>query len=101
MRKLLVPAMSLGLVACSGGSAVESAPAPVPKPLAYTCDASGLQEHIGHKATAQSGETLLTLSGARTLRWGPPGSLWTMDYRKDRLNVRYDSEMTIIAITCG
>jgi len=65
------------------------------------CDASGLQDHIGHKATAESGAVLLELSGARTLRWGPPNSAWTMDYRKDRVNVRYDQDMIITAITCG
>ncbi|MFN2098857.1 I78 family peptidase inhibitor [Altererythrobacter sp. MF3-039] len=66
-----------------------------------TCDASALQDHIGHTASQQSGAILLELSGARSLRWGPPDSAWTMDYRQDRLNVRYDRDMKITAITCG
>lgn len=65
------------------------------------CDASRLQDHIGHTATEASGAKLLELSGAQTLRWGPPNAAWTMDYREDRLNVRYDEAMKITAITCG
>lgn len=65
------------------------------------CEAAALQEHLGHKATAESGAILLKLSGAQALRWGAPGSAWTMDYRPDRLNVRYDYDMTITSITCG
>ena len=36
-----------------------------------------------------------------TLRWGPPNAAWTMDYRQDRVNVRYDERMKIVEITCG
>ena len=40
-------------------------------------------------------------SGAEVLRWGPPNSAWTMDYRTDRVNVRYDEARQITEITCG
>jgi len=65
------------------------------------CDAGPAQRHVGEKATAQLGETILAETGARTLRWGPPRSAWTMDYRMDRVNVRYGDDMAIEAITCG
>ena len=47
------------------------------------------------------GKAILAESGAEVLRWGPPNSAWTMDYREDRVNVRYDDEMKITEITCG
>lgn len=65
------------------------------------CNADDLQSHVGHKASAASGETLLRLSGARTLRWAPPRSAMTMDYRADRLTVAYDDDYTIVRISCG
>jgi len=67
----------------------------------YPCDASGLQDHIGHKASAKSGAVLLELSGARVLRWVPPRTAVTMDYRPDRLTVSYDDDMVITRISCG
>jgi hypothetical protein len=66
-----------------------------------TCDAGPAQRHVGDDATKTKGEAILKDSGARTLRWGPPGAAWTMDYREDRVNVRYDARMKIIEITCG
>lgn len=107
MRLALLTLLALPLAACGGYGEATSTPTPEPDSQEreagadYLCDASGLQDHIGHKASAESGAKLLELSGARTLRWGPPNSAWTMDYRQDRLNVRYDQEMTITAITCG
>ena len=52
-------------------------------------------------ATAASGAELMRLSGARTLRWVPPRSAVTMDYRADRLTVSYDDNYTIVRISCG
>ena len=65
------------------------------------CDASELQSHIGHTASEKSGAILLELSGARTLRWVPPRTAVTMDYRPDRLTVSYDDDMAITRISCG
>ena len=89
------------LMGCTPGQQEGAQPRPVPPVAGPACNAAELQNHLGHTATAQSGATLLKLSGARTLRWGPPDSAWTMDYRPDRLNVRYDRAMTITEITCG
>jgi hypothetical protein len=47
------------------------------------------------------GAAILTASGARTLRWGPPNSAWTLDFREDRVNVQYDERLIIERITCG
>jgi len=65
------------------------------------CDASAVQDHVGHRASAEAGATLLRLTGARTLRWVPPRTAVTMDFRPDRLTVTYDDNMIIERITCG
>ena len=66
-----------------------------------TCDVSELQDLVGETATDELGERIQRESGARTLRWGPPNTAWTMDYREDRVNVRYDEDMIITDIACG
>ncbi|MEQ5788470.1 hypothetical protein J3454_11260 [Erythrobacter sp. NFXS35] len=88
----------IGLAGCatgSGGESPETGMAPM------SCNAAPAQYHIGHDATQAMGAAILKDSGARTLRWGPPNSAWTMDYRQDRVNVRYDGQMKIVEITCG
>src|SRR3546814_13226935 len=93
-------AAALPLAACAAsGSPAESTPAA--PPAAMACNADAVQAHIGHKATPEAGATLLQESGARTLRWGPPRSAMTMDYRQDRLNVIYDDAYTITQIKIG
>lgn len=68
---------------------------------AAQCDASGVQNHIGHRASAEAGAILLRETGARTLRWVPPRTAVTMDFRADRLTVSYDDNMVIERISCG
>lgn len=65
------------------------------------CNADNVQDRIGQVATLELGAELLAATGARTLRWGPPRSAMTMDYRPDRLTVSYDDNMVIDRISCG
>jgi hypothetical protein len=109
MRQMGTRALMSGLAAFSLAGCVVSinddAPSgadPVPPPpRPMICDAGAAQNHVGRDATKSVGEAILRDSGARTLRWGPPGAAWTMDYREDRVNVRYDGQMKIVEITCG
>lgn len=87
---------SVPLAACGAGAAVERAPL-----VADICDAQPAQLHVGAAAMASMGAQLLQLTGARQLRWGPPGAAMTMDYRADRLTVSYDRDMAITRIVCG
>lgn len=66
-----------------------------------TCRAEAARSLVGERASSETGSRALSLTGARSLRWGPPNSAWTMDYRPDRVNVRYDGAMRITEITCG
>ena len=98
MRSLYLFA-ALPLAACTASPPAESTPPQQREPGG--CDAEPAGTLIGQKATATSGASALELTGAQSLRWGPPGVMWTMDYRPDRVNVRYDEGMTITEITCG
>lgn len=103
-RIALLGIMAAGLPACAVNTGVEAPgqaeAAPLP-PVPMVCNAASAQQHVGKDATQMVGEAIIRDSGARTLRWGPPNAAWTMDYRQDRVNVRYDATMTIIDITCG
>ena len=66
-----------------------------------TCDADAASGFVGQKATGRVGTQIVEATGARELRWGPPGAAFTMDFRPDRVNVMYDEAMTITAVTCG
>lgn len=98
MRILMLTPLALPLAGCT--TPAETPPSP-PEPAARICNAEAAQGHIGHDASAGMGAAILKDSGAQTLRWGPPKSAWTMDYRQDRVNVRYDDAMKITEVTCG
>lgn len=104
-RTAFALAAALILSACASAygtpEPVASMPEPIEKPVEYRCDAGRAQYHVGHDATQQRGAAILAESGAKTLRWGPPDSAWTMDYRNDRVNVRYDRDRTITSVSCG
>jgi hypothetical protein len=101
MPNLLAATVAATLLAACAGSSDDVASAPSPAETPQLCDAARVQSYAGQTVTAAMGAAILKESGARTLRWGPPRSAWTMDYRQDRVNVRYDDAMRITDITCG
>ena len=104
MRISLLGPLALPLAACAGAGAgaADTPPGPVPaNESGSECNAEAVQNHIGHDATEEMGSAILRESGAKVLRWGPPGAMWTMDHRLDRVNVSYNEAGVIIGITCG
>ena len=98
--RILVIAAVLPLAACTQERIpVESAPPPPEAEM--TCKADAAQSYVGQTAAPDLGGAILKAAGARTLRWGPPRSAMTMDYRVDRVNVIYDDAYKITQITCG
>ncbi|ARU16084.1 I78 family peptidase inhibitor [Croceicoccus marinus] len=93
----LAPFALAGCTATGGGAG----PEPVRMGADATCNADPVQDRLGQTATAELGVQLLTATGARTLRWAPPRSAMTMDFRPDRLTVSYDDTMAIDRISCG
>ncbi len=103
-RAALAGLAAMGLSGCVvaiGDSGSDRAEAVPPPPVPAVCNAAAAQGHIGHNATQGMGAAILKDAGAGSLRWGPPGGAWTMDYRQDRVNVRYNEAMKITEITCG
>lgn len=97
-RPLFLMLGALALAGCSGAyGKTESTPPPAPE----SCKAEAAQAFVGRAATAELGADLLRLTGARTLRWVPPRTAVTMDYRADRLTVSYDDNRIIERISCG
>ena len=65
------------------------------------CNADPAKRFVGQRATSELGGRLLEVTGARVLRWVPPRTAVTMDYRPDRLTVSYDDNYIIERISCG
>jgi len=98
--RIMAIAAVLPLAACTQERPpVESAPPPPEAEM--TCKADAVQSYVGQDVTPELGAAILKASGARTLRWGPPRSAMTMDYRVDRVNVIYDDASKITQVTCG
>lgn len=93
--RLMVPAACAAIAGCA------TVQAPNMETGTQQCAAQPAQALIGQQATRETGARALSLTGARSLRWGPPGAMWTMDLREDRVNVRYDDRSVITEITCG
>ena len=96
---LVLPALAFGAPGCAtsspdAGLAGDSA-------MPAECEETMTAEFIGQRATGELGARLLQITGARTLRWAPPNSALTMDFRPDRLTVSYDQNYAIDRIACG
>lgn len=96
--RLLAIAAVLPLAACTQERPPESTP---PPPAEAACNADAVQSLVGQTATGEVGGQLLKGSGATTLRWVPPRTAVTMDFRADRLTVSYDDALKIERISCG
>lgn len=66
-----------------------------------TCQDPPGQRFIGLVASQALGSELLAATSAREIRWVPPGTMVTMDYKFGRLTVAYDDEMRISSVACS
>ena len=80
---------------------VAAEPLPAGQAGGLACAAESVQYAIGQKSSPELGSKLVKESGSASLRWLPPRSAATMDYRADRLNVHYNDDMVITRINCG
>lgn len=93
MIKRLLPLTLLG--ACA------AAQTPVVGGSEQTCNADGLDDLVGKPGTAELGADALKRSGAKRLRWIQPGTMVTMDFRRDRLNIHLDDHNIVTRVNCG
>jgi hypothetical protein len=99
MRRSFFAAAALSLSACTTIPANGEEP-PV-REVPDTCQAEAGQRYIGSRATAEVGAAIVESTDSRELRWLPPGTIVTMEYKFGRVNVSYDENYRITRVTCG
>ena len=75
--------------------------ASIPAHGAGKCDAKRVQMFVGALGTPGIGKAAMKRSGSKTIRWIQPGTMVTMDYRVDRLNIRVDARNFLTGLDCG
>ena len=95
--KLVIPALAAAVIAACAPVAADDTPVRG----VGTCDATSVQSLVGQLRTPQLGADALKRSTARSLRWIAPGTMVTMDYREDRLNIHLDAKNRVTSIKCG
>ena len=65
------------------------------------CNADPAQLFVGQKVDAATGLAIRQATGADEVRWGPPRTPMTMDFREGRVTVSYDDAMIITRVACG
>ncbi|MEC7760406.1 MAG: I78 family peptidase inhibitor [Pseudomonadota bacterium] len=94
IRFALIPVFALTLAACQTDSPVASAPvSPGEPPM---CAADEMQSLVGQDISNHP-----EIVRSRDLRVLEPGSVMTMDYRSDRLNIETDEAGIIVRVFCG
>ncbi|MEW4466521.1 I78 family peptidase inhibitor [Parasphingorhabdus sp. JC815] len=101
MKKTRLMFAAISCSAIMACSTMEAQVAERPLPSGESCQSASLEQLVGIRANAEIGANALIQSGAETLRWIPPRSAVTMDYRHDRLNIEYDDDLVITRIHCG
>jgi hypothetical protein len=96
MRKTAALAVSL-VAACSTAPAT---PIHGVTP-GHKCEATGTDQFIGKIGSSETGASIMRVTHAAVLRWSPPNTMLTMDYREDRVTVWLDAAQKITKIRCG
>lgn len=97
-RSLTACAM-LGLAACSADAPPAAGPPPAREQP--DCGAGALGSYIGTPGTDAAIAAIQSWRGDKPLRVLKPGSMMTMDYRFDRLNIELDAKGVIKTVRCG
>ena len=102
MKNRALTMLGVAMAALLSGCATNGTAGPaIPASATGKCSPDALGSFVGQKATAEVGAHMLSLTGARLLRWVPPRTAVTMDFREDRLTFSYDDNMVIIQASCG
>jgi len=92
-----VPLFLLTVASCS----TVAQPVPPSSPEGALCTADRLDRFKGESATAEVGREIQRESGARVFRWLPKGTIITMEYNADRVNVHLDEKNHVERARCG
>ncbi|MEM8696646.1 MAG: I78 family peptidase inhibitor [Pseudomonadota bacterium] len=97
---MAIRSCAIGLMSLSAAGCATVTDEP-PMAGAGSCDADASQALVGQMANQDLAAMAMRQSGAGVLRWIPPDSAVTMDFREDRLNISYDRGLIVTAIRCG
>ncbi|MDQ2877753.1 MAG: I78 family peptidase inhibitor [Pseudomonadota bacterium] len=86
-------ALLLLLAGCSAGQAHPGG--------AATCNADGVQRYVGKTYSSALGKRLQRAAHSDILRVIPAGTMVSMVYRPDRLNVHVDTRQRIERLACS
>jgi hypothetical protein len=67
----------------------------------HQCQANGTNGFIGQAGSKANGAAIKRATKAAVLRWSPPNTMLTMDYRENRVTVWLDANKKITKIRCG
>ena len=98
MLKLVLPLCAAALLA-----APAAAQSPYPHRSGaekFKCRPTGLPQFTGQLPTADMARQLLTVTGAKKLRWVAHGEAATGDARTDRVTVQLDATGRVASATC-
>ncbi len=65
------------------------------------CDAGRVKTFVGALGTSELGRAALVRARAKRVRWIAPGTMVTMDYSPERLNIRLDAKNVVTSLDCG
>jgi hypothetical protein len=97
MRNLLVLTIVL-LAACSTATAEPPVHGATP---GRTCRSEDPDRFIGQPGTSETGAEILRATNSAVLRWAPPGTMLTMDFREDRVTIYLGPDYKVTKIACG
>lgn len=94
--------LGMGAVALAGCASIpdRAVVTPAPSAPAGECKPEEGQRFIGQIATGVVGHQIRAATGAQVIRWVPPRTAVTMDFRADRVTVFYDDAMIIERVAC-
>jgi hypothetical protein len=99
-RFSLILAAALFAAGCSS-TAEKSEPAAKPAEPGQGCTSSAVQHLEGKTATPELLEQARQQAGASTARILTPGSMVTLEYNGQRLNLNVDDQRVITHVSCG
>lgn len=105
IRSQLATAAAFAFAGCSLQPVREAPAEPPPPPQSpvpgQSCSESNLHQFIGRERSPALESEMRRVSGAKVVRWVPPGTAITMDYSGDRLTVSLDSRNWVERLSCG
>ncbi|HET7317401.1 MAG TPA: I78 family peptidase inhibitor [Sphingomicrobium sp.] len=103
VRVAIAAAAGVAMSACSTQAAPppDSTPPQRDAPSGHSCDSTNIQQFVGQERSPELESEMLRVSGAATVRWVPPGTAVTMEYRSDRLTVYLESSNRVERISCS